>query len=84
LPAGRLTAKENRPKCEHLGRLLKRLQNAPRPEGGGSRGNQGFPRAPYIMSGIPPGIPAAAGCFSGGSATTASVMRMLFAIEAAF
>ena len=36
------------------------------------------------MSGIPPGIPAPAGCFSGASATTASVVRMFFAIDAAF
>jgi hypothetical protein len=36
------------------------------------------------MSGIPPGTPAAAFCFSGGSAMTASVVMMVFAIEAAF
>jgi hypothetical protein len=29
-------------------------------------------------------MPAPAGCFSGASATTASVVRMFFAIEAAF
>ena len=75
----------NRPKREHLGRLLKRLKFTPRPRGGGSWGNQGFPHAPYIMppiSGMP--APAPAGCFSAGSATIASVVRMFFAIEAAF
>jgi hypothetical protein len=30
------------------------------------------------------GMPAAAGCFSGASATIASVVRMFFAIDAAF
>src|SRR5205085_12697662 len=41
--------------------------------------------AAYIMSPIPPGIPPAmAPCFSGASATIASVVRMFFAIEAAF
>jgi hypothetical protein len=42
-------------------------------------------RGPYIippMSGMP--APAPAGVFSGGSATIASVVRMFFAIEAAF
>jgi hypothetical protein len=40
----------------------------------------------YIMSmpPMPPGMPAPADCFSGASATTASVVRMFFAIEAAF
>jgi hypothetical protein len=72
------------PNDERPRRLLKRWNHQGRPKGGGARGNQGFPRASYIMSGIPPGIPAAAGVLSGGSATTASVVRMFFAIEAAF
>ena len=38
----------------------------------------------YIMSGMPPGIPAPAPAFSGASATIASVVRMFFAIDAAF
>ncbi len=37
----------------------------------------------YIMSGMPPPI-GAADCFSGASATTASVVRMFLAMEAAF
>src|SRR2546422_1042267 len=36
------------------------------------------------MSPMPPGIPAPAPCFSGASATIASVVRMFFAIDAAF
>src|SRR6266545_1455811 len=43
------------------------------------------PKATYIippMSGMPP--PAIAGCFSGASATIASVVRMFLAIDAAF
>ena len=47
-------------------------------------GKHGFPHASYIMSGMPPGIPPPPPFFSGASATTASVVRMLFAIEAAF
>src|SRR5262245_56881879 len=56
---------------------------------GGTRGSpviaSGSGRTAYIippMSGIP--APAPAGVFSGGSATIASVVRMFFAIEAAF
>src|SRR5712691_1286006 len=44
-------------------------------------------RLPYIippMSPMPPMPPVPAPAFSGGSATIASVMRMFFAIEAAF
>ena len=51
----------------------------------GPVGEPSFPHVPYIippMSGIPP--PAIAGCFSGGSATIASVVRMFLPIEAAF
>src|SRR2546421_7465869 len=60
---------------------------------GGARGKPGFPREAsaalraarrvYIMppiSGMP--APAPTGFFSGGSATTASVVRMFFAIDA--
>src|SRR5204863_472333 len=36
------------------------------------------------MSPMPPPMPAPAGCFSGASATIASVVRMFFAIDAAF
>ena len=36
------------------------------------------------MPPMPPGIPAPAGFFSGASATIASVVRMFFAIDAAF
>src|SRR5206468_7594109 len=58
--------------------------NSPRQKEGGKRGKHGFPRSCYIMSGMPPGIPAPAFSFSGASATTASVVRMFFAIDAAF
>ncbi len=46
---------------------------------------EGTPAGGYIMppmSGMPPGIPPPS--FSGGSATMASVVRMFFAIDAAF
>jgi hypothetical protein len=75
------------------GRLLKRKsQAAARKEGarGGTRGSptkRGAAEAAPSRYIIPPisGMPAgAAGCFSGGSATIASVVRMFFAIEAAF
>jgi hypothetical protein len=83
--SARREAHNQKPPNRHSkGRLLKRQSQAAALKEGGTRGNQGFPRAPYIMSGIPPGIPAGAGVFSGGSATTASVVRMFFAIEAAF
>jgi hypothetical protein len=39
---------------------------------------------PYIIPPMSGGIPAPAGSFSGGSATTASVVRMFLAIDAAF
>jgi hypothetical protein len=53
---------------------------------GAHGGNLVSPVTSYIippMSGMPP-PPAMAGCFSGTSATTASVVRMFFAIDAAF
>src|SRR5581483_3754080 len=63
---------------------------APAPQRDGARRGgprptlRGVPRACYIMSGIPPGMPAPAFSFSGASATIASVVRMFFAIDAAF
>jgi hypothetical protein len=51
-----------------------------------TRGGTAGSGAIYIMSipPMPPGMPAAAPCFSGASATIASVVRMFFAIDAAF
>src|SRR5262249_220165 len=58
-----------------------RRRRGPRP-GRGPR-CPSHPNDAYIMPGIPP--PGAAGAaFSGASATTASVVRMFFAIDAAF
>src|SRR5581483_2259551 len=61
--------------------------SSPRRVGEGAHGGEPkvLPRATYIippMSGIP--APAPAGVFSGASATIASVVRMFFAIDAAF
>ena len=89
-------ASERRPlpaRRRHRPEHLRRLHAVAKPN---TRNEKGAPRgapfrtarslsAPYIippMSGIPP--PAIAGCFSGTSATTASVVRMFFAIDAAF
>ena len=71
----------HRPSITQRGRALPGLSAVPTFDARRSRA-----ATAYIMSmpPMPPGMPAPAGCFSGASATTASVVRMFFAIEAAF